>query len=534
MSKRLPIVTLLALMIPVTPGFLGSLNAADWPMYRHDLTNSGRSTETGISSSNIAQFSVKSGFPIALGGGASVTPAVATVTINGVATSTIYVGNWTGGFYGLNALNGQSVWPSGSHFQIPSSDLPSAPQQVTCSTNVGPYNPTTGFPPCRIASSAAVSTVSGGSTYVFFGAANAAVYALNAATGAEEWKWQLPDRGCTLSGTTIANSSCVLGDAQEIWSSPVVYNGLVYFGVASHGDNPCVAGEVVAVNATTGAQVWSQSMVDWGGTGAAVWSSPAIDITNNIVYVGTGNPCTGFSQGNPALWSDSIVALNASTGTMMGYYQAIPGDTGDQDFGSSPIIYSTLYTNSCTGANTTNYYVAEGSKNGKLYVHTRNSSGIPMTSGYSISLEAPAGLIASPSVINVPTRTVCGQAPNKGTVLQDDANIFAPSTSGWLFDVDASSVNTGALSVAWQTSVDPSASGLYSAAASIEDLVIFGSGLNGTDNSLHVAATSSGALLKDFTATGMAHVFGGPSISNGRIYFIDGNGKLYCLSYLGT
>lgn len=85
-----------------------------------------------------------------------------------------------------------------------------------------------------------------------------------------------------------------------IWASPAVYNGLVYVGLASVNDDPCVVGQEVAVNLSNGAVKWRFSAIDKttcpGGAnwvGGGVWASAALDTVNNILFVGTGNP--GFT-----------------------------------------------------------------------------------------------------------------------------------------------------------------------------------------------------------------------------------------------
>ena len=90
-----------------------------------------------------------------------------------------------------------------------------------------------------------------------------------------------------------------------ITSSPVVYNGIVYVGVASAEEGiasvkgyPCCTfrGSLVALNAQTGAKLWqTYTIPDNHGvagsySGGAIWgTTPAIDAARNSVYIGTGN-----------------------------------------------------------------------------------------------------------------------------------------------------------------------------------------------------------------------------------------------------
>lgn len=435
----------------------------DWPKYRRDLNNSGASAESGINSSNVNQLALKWEFNI--GGVVSASPAVATV--NG--TSLVFVGGWNGLFYAVNAVTGAKVWS----FQV---DLVSP-----CSAGN-----------CRIGSSAAVSN-----GIVYFGAENAYLYALNAASGALVWKVQL------------ANPN----NGYEIWSSPAVNNGNVYVGLASHGDAPCVVGQVVARNASNGGPVWSFSTIDQSScsngqcVGAAVWSSPAIDSSGNV-YVGTGNPGSTCSPPTPnaARYPDSMLELNGSNGQLIAWFQAIANDNSDLDFGSSPFLYSTIYINQCTNVNRTSYYVAEASKNGQLYTCSRS----PLSACSGTALDG-SEIIASPAVLPLEISTICQPRPVPKAFDYTQLHTFIPTTAGNLYD--------------GTTVIDHNGSTLYSAPAILQDLVFFGS----TDHKLHAARweTSPGEVWSYPTG---GNVDSGPAVSNGRIYFGSDDGYLRCLS----
>ena len=121
-------------------------------------------------------------------------------------------------------------------------------------------------------------------------------YALNALTGAIIWKTNL--------GTPP-------GDF--LWSSPILYNGSIYEGVASFGDCPLVQGQLVQMNATTGAIEHIADMVPNGCIGGGIWSSPAIDPSDGSIYVTTGTP----NGCNTPEMSPAIVKLRASDLTIL-------------------------------------------------------------------------------------------------------------------------------------------------------------------------------------------------------------------------
>jgi outer membrane protein assembly factor BamB len=436
----------------------------DWPKYRHDLNNSGLSGESGISSSNVSQLALKWEFNV--GGIVSASPAVA--TING--TSMVFVGGWNGLFYGVNAVTGQKIWS----FQV---DLVSP-----CSSGN-----------CRIGSSAAVSN-----NIVYFGAENAYLYAVNAATGALVWKVQL------------ANPN----NGYEIWSSPAVNAGDVYVGLASHGDDPCVVGQVLARNASNGNGVWSFTTIDQSScsngqcVGASVWSSPAIDRFGDV-YVGTGNPGSTCSPSTPnaTRYPDSMLYLNGSDGQLISWFQAIANDNSDLDFGSSPFLYYTINDNQCSNINQDQFFVAEASKNGKLYICT---AGLAGCSGTVLD---GSEIIASPAVQTLTYTRQCQTQPPKYYSYSIPYQL-TPTTGGNLYE--------------GTSLIDHNGSTLYSAPAIIQDVVFFGS----TDHKLHAArwGTSWGELWS-YTTGG--NVDSGPAISNGRIYFGSDDGYLRCLSIGG-
>ncbi len=94
-------------------------------------------------------------------------------------------------------------------------------------------------------------------------------------------------------------------EGREIWHyggvhadmSPVVHNGTVYFGTG-YGDY-----KVFAVNAETGAEIWSKQML------YPVWGSPSAH--EGIVFFGLGRG--NFTESAP-MPAGKVIALNAETG----------------------------------------------------------------------------------------------------------------------------------------------------------------------------------------------------------------------------
>jgi outer membrane protein assembly factor BamB len=234
---------------------------------------------------------------------------------------------------------------------------------------------------------------------VYFGAADANVYALNARAGTVAWKVSLGDPATAVEGA-------------HVWSSPAVFDGTVYVGKASHIDFPCVRGAVFALDARTGTQKWRfdvmpsqvcasdarqpcQTAADCPGSqcvpllvcrtgtgpqsqsqlcasdtdctapatcqqplGGGVVSSPAIDTERRVVYVSTGDCVASGATG----LADSIIALDADTGTFRWAFHPLPpSDLRDFDFIASPNLFTV------TAGAVTRHLVGAGSKDGNYY-----------------------------------------------------------------------------------------------------------------------------------------------------------------------
>jgi polyvinyl alcohol dehydrogenase (cytochrome) len=148
------------------------------------------------------------------------------------------------------------------------------------------------------------------------------LYALNATTGAILWK-------------TVIGSS----PHDFPWSSPVLYNGSIYYGISSFGDCPLVRGRVVQLSDTTGAIENTFYTTNSGCVGNGVTSSPAID-ANGKMFFATGNP--GNCGGQSGDYGQSIVEVNASNLSFVASWE-IPQSqqtNGDPDFLAAPTIFT--------------------------------------------------------------------------------------------------------------------------------------------------------------------------------------------------
>ena len=220
---------------------------------------------------------------------------------------------------------------------------------------------------------------------VYFESPLANVYALNANTGHLLWEHKydtpIPSSGPTglafgygmLFGST-ATSAFALNPAngKQIWihrlaqnihegidSTPTVYDNTVLIstipGSATSYYDGGAWGTVYALKAKTGATLWSFSTVKggsalWGDPalngGGGLWYPVAVD-SDGRIFAGTGNPSPVYSTAadpnarsrpGPDLYTDSLLALDGSTGRLLWYHQVTPHDVRDYDFQDPPIL----------------------------------------------------------------------------------------------------------------------------------------------------------------------------------------------------
>jgi alcohol dehydrogenase (cytochrome c) len=94
--------------------------------------------------------------------------------------------------------------------------------------------------------------------------------------------------------------------------------------------------------------------------GGAVWTTPAYDPESKRLYFGTGNPSPdyfGEARKGPNPYTDSVVAIDVTTGKMVWYQQEVAHDLWDYDVASPPMLFR----------NQSKLLVGEAGKNGFWY-----------------------------------------------------------------------------------------------------------------------------------------------------------------------
>ncbi len=171
---------------------------------------------------------------------------------------------------------------------------------------------------------------------VYIGTVDTHVVALSAASGEVVWE------------RAVENYKI----GYYITMAPLVADGKVMVGTS--GGERGIRGFVTALDARTGAEVWKTYTIpapgepghdtwpgeSWRTGGAPVWVTGTYDPRLNITYWGTGNPGPWIGDTRPGdnLYTNSILALDATTGALKGYHQYHPNDSWDWDEVDSPLL----------------------------------------------------------------------------------------------------------------------------------------------------------------------------------------------------
>jgi polyvinyl alcohol dehydrogenase (cytochrome) len=314
----------------------------EWPSFGQNPGNTSSSTQTTISTKNVAKLQPK--WVFTTGGDVSARAAV----VDDVA----YFPDWAGNLWAVCVHTGKKVW---SH-QLSDYGLPADTVSRTS--------------PAVADGKVYIGTQTGGW-----------LLAIDAKTGALAWKVQAE----TVSPYPM------------ITASPTVVDDVVYTGYTSNEEDLaayipdyvcCTSrGSIIAVNAHNGTVLWKTYTVPEGYSGGNIWgSSPVVDKGRHTLYIGTGNnysipttaaygECLAASGTDASCLSsgdhvDSILAIDTYTGAiewskrMVDWYQTgitngidfwnvacftppysnCPSPAGpDYDFGSAPneITYQT-------------------------------------------------------------------------------------------------------------------------------------------------------------------------------------------------
>jgi len=276
-----------------------------------------------------------------------------------------------------------------------------------------------------------------GGAHLYMGTLDAHLVALDAKDGKVLWDKEVGDAA---SGYSITHAPLIIGD-----------NVIVGVSGGEYG----IRGYVTAYNAMSGEQVWRWYSIPapngdptfddkapngWFGTwapkaedadlhrdmakekgdsgkfadawktgGGGVWTTPAYDKDLNTIFLSVGNPSPdldGSVRPGDNLYTDCIVAIDATSGKTKWYYQTVPHDVWDLDATSPPAVVTIGGTKAVIHAGKTGWVYVLDASSGKLirksqnFVPQENMFALPTEKGSRMLPGANGGSEWSPVSIN--------------------------------------------------------------------------------------------------------------------------------------
>jgi len=376
---------------------------------------------------------------------------------------------------------------------------------------------------------------------VFEGTLDARLIALDSKTGKVKWDVEVADPAAGYS----------------ITHAPLVVDQNVIVGVS--GGEYGIRGYVTAYNAMTGEQAWRWYSIPapkgdptfddkapngWWGTwatkaeesdlhrdiarekadsakypdawktgGGGVWMTPAYDKALNSIFLAVGNPSPdldGSVRPGDNLYTDAIVAIDATSGKTKWYYQTVPHDVWDLDAVSPPAVTMLNGQKVVVHAGKTGWVYVVDATTGKLirksqnFVPQENMFGLQSEKGTRMLPGANGGSEWSPIAIDPsldyafvaglhqPMNYITHTAPyEKGRLWLGSAFVAIPGEEQWgLY----SAVNLKTGKIAWQNKVPQPMMG--GSLATAGGLAFTGEG-NGNFNAYE---SRTGKLLWQFNA----------------------------------
>jgi len=369
---------------------------------------------------------------------------------------------------------------------------------------------------------------------VYIGSIDGSEYALNASTGALEWRSFLglsTPNNCSgavgsVSSATESDGTVYVGGGDGYWdalnsstghidwhfyignsskgyynwASPLIVNGYAYIGVSSQCDSPLVPGGLWQVSLSTHAGVFFPTTPK-GTIGSSIWGSPSYDASTNTVFAATGNP-NGLT---PTPDSESILAWNATTMALLGKWQVPRNQTGiDADFGTTPDLL--------TLANGAPLVVATN-KNGITYA--LNSSDL----GAGPVWETPISFL-----VKCPSSHCAAQPPNVAPVAYGDGLLYAGGAKTTILGVNYS----GSIRALYPSNgtakwVNPESADVLGAPAYANGILVAAVG-----DQIQVLNATTGALLWSYTA--LNPCVSAPAIARGVIYVGCTDAEIYAFT----
>jgi alcohol dehydrogenase (cytochrome c) len=228
---------------------------------------------------------------------------------------------------------------------------------------------------------------------------------------------------------------------------PLVHGDLIYIGPA--GAETAAHGWVGAFRVTDGEQAWRFNIVPadgepgadtWGPDPAArrhgggnLWTPMSFDVQRNLLYVPGGNAAPDlYDDDRPGtdLYTNSLIALDATTGHLAWYRQFVPHDVHDYDVTHVAPVFKTTISGS------TRDVIASTGKDGLLRLLDRDSKDTIYSVPFTNRVNAEAPITRTP--VRVCPGTLGGQEWN-GSAYYAKQNLLIVPATDWCaeFNKDA-------------------------------------------------------------------------------------------------
>jgi alcohol dehydrogenase (cytochrome c) len=218
---------------------------------------------------------------------------------------------------------------------------------------------------------------------------------------------------------------------------PLVHGDLIYIGPA--GAETAAHGWVGAFRLTDGEQVWRFNIVPadgepgadtWGPDPAArrhgggnLWTPMSFDVQRNLLYVPGGNAAPDlYDDDRPGanLYTNSLIALDATTGHLAWYRQFVPHDVHDYDVTHVAPVFKTTISGS------TRNVIASTGKDGLLRLLDRDSKDTIYSVPFTNRVNAEAPITRTP--VRVCPGTLGGQEWNGSAYYAKQNFLIVPAT----------------------------------------------------------------------------------------------------------
>lgn len=309
-------------------------DSADWLMYARTYDSQRFSPLSQINTKNVGELSLQWQFVIAVPGPHTSTPIVH----DGV----MFVTSAWSKLYALDARTGTLLWAV----------------EARLPDDVARY--VTAYPTNR--------GVAIFDDKIYWATLDAHLVALDAGTGKLLWERTIED----------------YRDGYTITLAPLIVNGAVIVGMT--GSEFGIRGFIAAFDARSGRPLWKTYTIpapgepgsetwrregSWKTGGGAPWLTGSYDPHLDLLYWGTGNPAPvydGSVRPGDNLYTNSMLAVEPTTGKIRWHFQFTPHDVWDFDGATTPILIDDVRL---VDGRVVEKALIVGNKNGHFYLLDR-------------------------------------------------------------------------------------------------------------------------------------------------------------------